>query len=465
MTHLQQRRQRGVLLTAQGLKKLQAATSEAEVQENHGIRYTLEALSDRTSLDPHTLIKVYNCEARVDKRTLSRCFSAFHLQLEPSDYYQPFQPDEVIRAQHSIENSISPAHDHKTAEDSDYFLPTLQNHKDKILNQIDWGEAPDVSVFFGRTEELANLEKWIIHERCRLVALLGMGGVGKTYLSVKLATQIQNDFEFVIWRSLRNAPPIEEVLADILLLLSNEQETHLPETLEERTELLIRYLKLYRCLLVLDNAEILLQNASGNCSVGHYRQGYEGYGKFLKRVGKTPHQSCVVLTSREKPKGIGEMEGETLPVRILQLGGLQAIEVQEIFKTKGSFYGSTADWSKLVERYAGHPLALNIVSTTIQKVFDGNISEFLNHNTAVFGELRYLLKEHFDCLSEVEKQIIISLSLHSQPASFSNMREKILPTISPQQLLEALESLQGRSLISQKNTFFSVLPLIREYAI
>ncbi|NJR72979.1 MAG: hypothetical protein HC773_03295 [Scytonema sp. CRU_2_7] len=283
--------------------------------------------------------------------------------------------------------------------------------------------------------------------------LLGMGGIGKTYLSVKLATQIQNDFEFVIWRSLRNAPPIEFVLADILLLLSNEQETHLPESLEDRIERLIDYLKLCRCLLVLDHAEAILQDASGNCSVGYYRQGYEGYSELLKRVGKTPHQSCVVLTSREKPKGIGEMEGKTLPVRILQLGGLQAIEVQEIFKAKGFFYGSTADWSKLVEYYAGNPLALNIVSTTIQKIFDGNISEFLNHNTAVFGELRHLLTEHFQRLSEVEKQIIIWLSLHSQPASFSNLREQISPTVSPQQLLEALESLQERSLIEQKNTF------------
>jgi len=66
----------------------------------------------------------------------------------------------------------------------------------------DWGEAPDVSVFYGRNAELTMLEQWIVSDRYRLVALLGMGGIGKTALSVKLAEQIQGEFEYVIWRSL-----------------------------------------------------------------------------------------------------------------------------------------------------------------------------------------------------------------------------------------------------------------------
>jgi flagellar biosynthesis GTPase FlhF len=36
----------------------------------------------------------------------------------------------------------------------------------------------------------------MISDRCRLVALLGMGGIGKTALVVKLAGQIQNLKDF-----------------------------------------------------------------------------------------------------------------------------------------------------------------------------------------------------------------------------------------------------------------------------
>ncbi|MDZ8104419.1 MAG: AAA-like domain-containing protein [Nostoc sp. DedQUE12a] len=86
MADQKQKRRRGVLLTLQGLKKLQKAKSEAEFQENYGNRYTLEALSDRTGLSLDTLMKVLKCEAGVDPQTLKSCFSAFNLVLEPSDY-------------------------------------------------------------------------------------------------------------------------------------------------------------------------------------------------------------------------------------------------------------------------------------------------------------------------------------------------------------------------------------------
>jgi hypothetical protein len=81
--------------------------------------------------------------------------------------------------------------------------------------QIDWGEALDGTVFYGRMDELSMLQEWIVRDRCRLVAILGMGGIGKTVLSVQLAQESQNHFEYIIWRSLRNAPPLDLLLADL----------------------------------------------------------------------------------------------------------------------------------------------------------------------------------------------------------------------------------------------------------
>ena len=57
-------------------------------------------------------------------------------------------------------------------------------------------------------------------------------------------------------------------------------------------------LKQHRCLLVLDNAESILK-LGAHC--GLYRPGYEDYGVLLKQVGEQSHQSCLLLTSREKP--------------------------------------------------------------------------------------------------------------------------------------------------------------------
>ncbi len=162
----------------------------------------------------------------------------------------------------------------------------------------DWGEAIDISTFYGRTVELAELEHWIVTDRCRIVAILGMGGIGKTSLSVKLAEQIQPSFEYLIWRSLRNAPPVQELLADLIEFLSDGQETELQGTVEGRVSGLIEYLRKHRCLLLLDDVEIVLR--SGGLA-GQYREGYQGYGELISRVGQERHQSCLVLTTREKP--------------------------------------------------------------------------------------------------------------------------------------------------------------------
>ncbi|MEH2259525.1 NACHT domain-containing protein [Nostoc sp.] len=432
MNPLQRRRKRGVILTHQGFEKLQTAKCQAESWENLDKRYTLEDLSDRTGLDPDTLMKVFHCQVGVDKQTLNTCFRAFNLLLEPSDYQLP-RTDEVISNQHSIQNLT------------------------------DWGEAPDISVFLGRTAELTTLKHWILEEHCRLVTLLGMDGMGKTSLSVKLAEQIQDKFEFVIWRSLRNAPPVKDMLAELIKILSKGQETNLSKTLDDTISQLIHYLKNARCLLILDNLETILQDASDKYDIGYYRQGYKGYSELIRRVAQTLHQSCLVLTSQEMPKDIRRFLGENLPVRALQIKGLQITEVEEIFQTKGAFWSSTGDLHQLIENYAGNPLALNIVFNKIDKLFHGNISDFLNQKTLVFGEINQLLKEYFKCVSDTEKIIIERLAGNFQPASLSELRSQISPTILTPQLLDALESLQERSLVEKNAYLFSVSPMIREY--
>lgn len=81
-----EKRQRGKILTQQGLAKLHHARSQQIIDKNFK-RLTLEQLSELTKLSPNTLSKIFSGSVGVDKQTLQRCFSAFNLSLEKGDYY------------------------------------------------------------------------------------------------------------------------------------------------------------------------------------------------------------------------------------------------------------------------------------------------------------------------------------------------------------------------------------------
>ncbi|MEH2297862.1 MAG: NB-ARC domain-containing protein [Nostoc sp.] len=339
------------------------------------------------------------------------------------------------------------------------YQASLLNEKSIVQNRQDWGEAPGICVFYGRIAELSQLRQWLIKDNCQLVAILGMGGIGKTALSVKLAKEVQENFEYLIWRSLRNAPPVAEMLANLIRFLSDQRETDLPETVDGRVTLLITYLRKRRCLLVFDNTETILQEGD---RAGHYRQEYEDYGQLLRRVGEEPHQSCLVLTSREKPKEFAPLEGEASPVRTLPLVGLGEIEGQEILQDKGLF-GLQQEWGKLVEKYSGNPLALKLVSEPIRELFGGDIAAFLAEGEIIFGDTRNLLDQQFERLSEIEKEIIYWLAIKRELVSLEELLNDIVHPLPKREVLEALESLRRRSLIEQRTALFTLQSVVMEY--
>lgn len=415
-------RKRGVILSAQGWDKFQKFKRKFECQDNNGSRYTLEELSDRTNLSLHTMSRIIGRVEGVDKISLEYCFRAFGLELDKNDYTRPGKTETV-----------------------------------------DWGEAIDVSTFNGRNEELEQLQQWVLKERCRSIAIVGMGGIGKTSIAVKFAQQVQHEFDYIIWRSLSQAPSVETLIADLVYLLSNQQEN------QGDIVRLLHYLRNYRCLLILDKMESVLD---ADCA-GNYRCGYEGYGELLRLVGETTHKSCLILTSREKPAEIAAAEGTELSVRSLKLGGSPEAALA-LLESKG-LVGTKEQKQELCDRYGNNPQILKIAAASICDLFDGDIGEFLQENTLIFNGIRRLLDEQFHRLSDWEQSIMYWLVINREWTSIADLRNDMVPAITNADLLAALEGLNRRSLIEKaswreesrliatQSSRYTLQPLLMEY--
>ena len=326
--------------------------------------------------------------------------------------------------------------------------------------RVDWGNALDVPTFYGREDELALLTRWVIEERCRVVSVLGMGGVGKSALTVTLMRHVADQFEVVIWRSLRDAPACETLLDSCLQVLAPQQDP--PDTLEERLRLLMGHLRERRVLLVLDNLEMLLEEGTGT---GRIRADAEGYARLLQQAGETMHQSCLVLTSREKPAELVPLEGNRSPVRALRLAGLNAGAGAQLLAEK-DVMGSSLDRSRLVEVYEGNPLALKIVAQTIIDLFGGEIDPFLKQGEIVFGGVRELLSEQFESLSPLEQTVFYWLAILREPVNLEELLAVLSVPKPSMQVLEALDRMRRRSLIErgQRAGSFTLQSVVLEYA-
>ena len=318
----------------------------------------------------------------------------------------------------------------------------------------DWGEAIDVSQFYGRQAELQTLETWILSHHTRLIGIFGLGGIGKTALSVKLAQQVQSQFECVIWRSLQQAPSFSSLLSEILPILAGTEIE-----IDSSINTLMKQLRSKRCLLVLDNIESILQG--GNRS-GQYQQEFEAYRQLVDRICDESHQSYLIITGRDKPSGLSMREGKNLPVRSLQLQGLSGKSAQQILIAKG-LEAPKSQCQTLVNYFGGNPFALKLAATTIQSLFGGSIQSFLAQGRTVFSDLWDLHDQQFQRLSPLQQQIMYSISINHKEVTPAKLHEQIMPRVPWRELLEALESLQERSLIKTENQYLTQQPVIMEY--
>lgn len=315
------------------------------------------------------------------------------------------------------------------------------------------GIVPDISGFYGRTAELQQLEQWSLRENYRLIALSGGAGMGKTDLATVFLDNVQDVFAVTLRRSLSHAPTLPQLLADLL--------SDLPPAPAGK-DLMAQFMAVlsqFRCLVILDGMEAILQQGSLS---GQYQPGYEDYGGWLHRMSTDRHQSCIIVISREQLAEVITLK----PVRSLVLTGLDVPAAKALLQANR--LTEEFAWDALIKLYGTSPQMLTLISATIVDLFNGSVNQFLQKVGTLFvpTPVKEVFKRLFDQLSDAEKTGLRQLAIVDQPRTFDELLT--LTALPKATFPEVLQSLLRRSLIERciatdtGEVLFTLQPVIRK---
>ncbi|TRU31667.1 MAG: ATP-binding protein [Microcystis aeruginosa Ma_QC_B_20070730_S2] len=310
--------------------------------------------------------------------------------------------------------------------------------------------APQIIDFYDRENELATISNWVFKQNTRLIAVLGLGGIGKTTLVKRFIDLNLEQFEVVIWKSLKFPKSLDLWLNDLLNTCQKEPK----ESTDNKIQQFLEVLSNHKCLIVLDDFQNLF--AVGQMA-GNYQPEYSSYQHFLKLIAEIQHQSHFILISQEKSAEMNYINQENSPTQCLELSGFEAID---FLKNKGLQDGER--WLELIQLYEGNPFYLTDIAVLIKDVFDGKVNDFLAENSLVITKkMQSHLKQIFGRCSPLAQQIALELSKVDQPLSREELKNNL--DLSASDLINGLQSLQQRYLIQREQNRFQLSSIFKAY--
>ncbi len=264
------------------------------------------------------------------------------------------------------------------------------------LTKVDWGDAPDTSVFYGREKELETLQQWIVKDNCNLVFITGLAKMGKTFLVAKLVEDIQNNFDYVIWRSLGKVN-FQKVLEDwFYYFYPDGDRDNLLKNEEQLKEQLRECLRKHKCLLIIDDIDEMSSNQQ---ELDIDRE------NIITTIAAETHNSCLLVIGKVIPQKINLLIAEKPRInRLISLARYTEEDIEKILHQETLTYNQQ-DVTWLYEKCLGIPKSL---TSRLQK-----IKAYCNNNIATYRSLTEHHTENnktkpTDTISEIITKIIFS---------------------------------------------------------
>jgi predicted ATPase/DNA-binding CsgD family transcriptional regulator len=335
------------------------------------------------------------------------------------------------------------------------------------------GNLPsEATSFVGRRGELAELRTKLA--MARLVSLVGPGGVGKTRLGLRIATELGRRFKGGAWMielaEVRDPSLVSNAVVSALDLRD--------QTATEPLALLLAFLRDKELLLVVDNCEHLLVAAA----------------QLVTEVMRAGPGVRVIATSRE-PLGVS---GEhLLPVQPLELPSPSATEpltrlrqneavllfTERAVAASGTFELTASNRDSVVDlcrRLDGLPLAIELAAVRTRVLSVDQIRERLSDRFALLtGGSRAALPRHqtlrtaiewsHDLLAPDERTLLRRLCVFAGRFTLEDIESVCASDdLSADGALDLLSSLVDKSLVMREDTrdvaSYRLHETMREYA-
>ena len=314
------------------------------------------------------------------------------------------------------------------------------------------GNLPaEATSFVGRRRELAEVRTKLTE--ARLVSLVGPGGVGKTRLAIRAATDLGRGFGDGAWLAelaeISDPDLVDGAVLDALDLRD--------QAATEPLALLLSYLREKKLLLVVDNCEHLLEAAA----------------RLVTDLLKAAPGVRVIATSREPLSVAGEYVVPVPPLELPDpdpaepLAALRRSEAVMLFTERaaaasGTFELTTANQATVVDlcrRLDGLPLAIELAAVrtrvlSVAQVLDrladrfslltgGSRGALPRHQT-----LRTTIEWSHDLLTETERAVLRRCCAFAGRFTLDDV-EAVCST--PDGALDLLSSLVDKSLVTKED--------------
>jgi len=313
--------------------------------------------------------------------------------------------------------------------------------------------------FMGREQELMEIIKLLENPGCRLLTLVGPGGIGKTRLALQAAAERIENFEHGVYHvSLAPLSSADFLIAAVASALKFNFYSRQAEK-----EQLLNFLREKELLLVMDNFEHMVQGAS-----------------LVADILKTAPRVKILVTSREllnlKGEWIMQVEGLEVPAgNDINIEGYSAVQLFMYNAQRAVTRAALNDDDKkfvvrICQLVAGMPLGIELASSWLRTLSAREICQEIEKNLDFLvtsmrdvperhRSLRAVFDYSWNLLSGPEREALKKLSVF-RGGFMRDAAEKIAGSN-----IGVLASLVDKSLLRMgANGRYEMVDILRPYA-